>query len=518
MDEASIAGSPKPENSSATKAEPVMNGHSSPLKRRSPDDDLQANGSNGQSASAATPDLRRSKRARINGPLDDAKGSSSATGSPAPVQPTNGDDSKTDAQARRSYRKRSEKDDYATELETYKPPYAGITADEKRSWKGWCEIDSEPAFFNVMLKDLGVNGVRVREIYSLDPDMLAILPQPIYGLIFLFQYTEEDESDGEQEACPSHLWFANQVASNACGSYALLNIVNNIPNVDLGKQMQDFREHTKTMAPADRGTAVANCDFIRQVHNTFARTIEVQNVDACLEDDMEKAAKKGKKKPAKKSKKKAVDNGAAFHFIAYVPVQGQIWKMDGLDRQPCNLGESSTDNWIDTIASVLAIRMSTLMTGDIEFNMLALVKDPVVELHEKLATNVKLIRAVETKLNFLNEDWKMFAAGSDDYNDYVTSTSEELGLTQAMLDQTRLTDRDEKKLSIDNDTNTLIEWRERIIKEQGPLRANIREEMQSLLEDEAKAKDRRSDYGPVIQTWLNELAANEVLREMAKTK
>lgn len=29
---------------------------------------------------------------------------------------------------------------------------------------------------------------------------------------------------------------------------------------------------------------------------------------------------------------------AAFHFIAFVPIQGSVWKLDGLERQPMNLG------------------------------------------------------------------------------------------------------------------------------------------------------------------------------------
>ena len=32
------------------------------------------------------------------------------------------------------------------------------------------------AFFNVMLKEMGVRGVKVQEVYGLDDEMLAILP------------------------------------------------------------------------------------------------------------------------------------------------------------------------------------------------------------------------------------------------------------------------------------------------------------------------------------------------------
>lgn len=35
--------------------------------------------------------------------------------------------------------------------------------------------------------------------------------QPIYGLIFLFRW-QEDDSDKQEASCPEGLWFANQVS------------------------------------------------------------------------------------------------------------------------------------------------------------------------------------------------------------------------------------------------------------------------------------------------------------------
>lgn len=32
------------------------------------------------------------------------------------------------------------------------------------------------------------------------------------------------------------------------------------------------------------------------------------------------------------------ESDAGFHFIAYVPVDEDVWKFDGLDRQPQKLG------------------------------------------------------------------------------------------------------------------------------------------------------------------------------------
>lgn len=50
---------------------------------------------------------------------------------------------------------------------------------------------------------------------------------------------------------------------------------------------------------------------------------------------MEAATKKGR---AGSKKKKDEDNDEGFHFIAYVPVNGVLWELDGLRRQPVKLG------------------------------------------------------------------------------------------------------------------------------------------------------------------------------------
>ena len=40
-----------------------------------------------------------------------------------------------------------------------------------------------------------------------------------------------------------------------------------------------------------------------------------------------------------KSNKAAEDESTAgFHFIAFVPIDGHVWILDGLERQPRNLG------------------------------------------------------------------------------------------------------------------------------------------------------------------------------------
>lgn len=62
-----------------------------------------------------------------------------------------------------------------------------------------------------------------------------------------------------------------QTVDNACASVALLNIINNIPNIDIGDNLRAFKEFTQDFTPALRGEAIANYDFVKKIHNSFAR-------------------------------------------------------------------------------------------------------------------------------------------------------------------------------------------------------------------------------------------------------
>ena len=58
------------------------------------------------------------------------------------------------------------------------------------------------------------------------------------------------------------------------------------------------------------------------------------NADLQLKNDAT-AAKKSLKRKASVNLE---ESEGAFHFIAFLPIDGNIWKLDGLERQPFNLG------------------------------------------------------------------------------------------------------------------------------------------------------------------------------------
>jgi ubiquitin carboxyl-terminal hydrolase L5 len=206
---------------------------------------------------------------------------------------------------------------------------------DKNVWQGWCEIESEPANFNLMLKEYGVKGVRVLDIYTLDG--LEDLPQPVYGAVLLFRYRDVGVED-ETEPCPDSLWFANQTAENACATTALLNLMLNAPDVDLGENLTQFKAFTKDFTPFLRGQEIANFEFVKRIHNSFAKKIDILNVDLCMKNEYDARNKPVKKRKATKVKEEDDDEDVPYHFIAFVPVDGSVWRLDGLDREPSRIG------------------------------------------------------------------------------------------------------------------------------------------------------------------------------------
>lgn len=141
-----------------------------------------------------------------------------------------------------------------------------------------------------------------------------------------------------------------QTTQNACATVALLNIVMNAPEVELGDQLKEFKKSTKDLHTALRGHHLASNIFIRSIHNSFARRMDHLHADLALENEASKPKSKRSKTraPSKKGKGKAkkiaVGSDSAFHFIAYVPAGGHVWELDGLRAKPHKLGNEAMVN------------------------------------------------------------------------------------------------------------------------------------------------------------------------------
>lgn len=113
------------------------------------------------------------------------------------------------------------------------------------------------------MEAMGVPGVQMEELYSLDADSLKSL-KPVHGLIFLFRWTPEAGADARPAVAteaefPPGLFFARQVATNACATQAILSILLNRPGkVELGGAAATLKEFCGGLPPDVAGLALAS--------------------------------------------------------------------------------------------------------------------------------------------------------------------------------------------------------------------------------------------------------------------
>ncbi|KAK6456053.1 ubiquitinyl hydrolase 1 [Scheffersomyces xylosifermentans] len=191
-------------------------------------------------------------------------------------------------------------------------------------------LESNPAIFSELAHKLGLSPVaEFHDVYSLtDPDLLAFLPAPVYGVILLFPLTSNYESyrktedsklleEYKNQDIDTIKWY-KQTIGNGCGLYALLHILSNLPR-DL----------------------VINNSILSSLLNKLDERISVEET-AKIVEDLEASIKLDENYGEKgQTAAPSADESVYFHFITYIKGKdNHLYELDGRRKGPIDLGES----------------------------------------------------------------------------------------------------------------------------------------------------------------------------------
>jgi ubiquitin carboxyl-terminal hydrolase BAP1 len=143
---------------------------------------------------------------------------------------------------------------------------------------GWLELESDPGLFTLLIEDFGCKNVQVEEIYDLSK--VNLIDDHVYGFIFLFKWIEERRSRHRQmflnnnsnlnktnridlqsfsepyyvedENIVNSIFFAHQLIPNSCATHAILSVLLNCNNINLGENLSRLKEMTNSLDPESK--------------------------------------------------------------------------------------------------------------------------------------------------------------------------------------------------------------------------------------------------------------------------
>lgn len=255
--------------------------------------------------------------------------------------------------------------------------------------------------------------------------------------------------------------------------------------------------------------------------------MDMLNADLHLKNDVTA------RKQSKRTNAGNEDDDTGFHFIAYVPIDGNVWKLDGLKRQPQKLGTSrllvslwdpltngrfvgtaKSADWVRKAKPDIEACMSEYEEGQIEFAILSLVRDPLRDLLPALATNVRGIQALAAHLEGITAEKETSDStehqGDPPNDDTLTGPDLAIGLTQDVIEQAQAPPSIESALG-SHVVSTIRLCQQELCVAQIRLRALIRDECESKHSDEEKSNARRHDYGPLALKLAQILARKPIV-------
>ncbi|XP_039046718.1 ubiquitin carboxyl-terminal hydrolase 3-like isoform X2 [Hibiscus syriacus] len=226
------------------------------------------------------------------------------------------------------------------------------------SRKRWLPLEANPVVMNQFLWGLGlpVDEAECCDVYGLDDELLAMVPQPVLAVLFLFPITSQTEEERLQQdkgkrvsaiMYSSSFLFHEKTVGNACGTIGILHSVGNVTSeimLQEGSYLDRFFKSTASMDPLERAAFLEKDDEMEVAHTIAATAGETE----------------------------ASDN-VNTHFICFTCVDGELYELDGRKSGPISHGASSPSSILQDAAKVIK-GMIQKNPESLNFNVIALHK------------------------------------------------------------------------------------------------------------------------------------------------
>ncbi|KAI8893915.1 hypothetical protein BC833DRAFT_606828 [Globomyces pollinis-pini] len=221
----------------------------------------------------------------------------------------------------------------------------------------WIPLESNPEVLNKYMSLLGVTSeLGFVDVWSLDPELLGMIEQPVGAVILLFPITENYEINRQAQnnaiitngqVVSKDLYFIRQTIGNACGTIGLFHsLANNVEHLNIGNgSFYEMMESTKGKTPDERAEILGQSKNMEEIHHETS--LEGQTNAPAAEEEVN------------------------LHFVCFVQKEGMLYEMDGRNPFPINHG-TSTDLLLDS--SKIIKKYMDQSTDDLNFTVLAFAK------------------------------------------------------------------------------------------------------------------------------------------------
>ena len=228
-----------------------------------------------------------------------------------------------------------------------------VAASEKQFW---LPLESNPEVLNDFALKLRASPSHVfHDIFGLDAELLAMVPQPAVAVLLLFPSDEMSAAKaaqlerlrGEGYAPEPGLFFMRQFVGNACGTIATIHaLCNNSFLLDPASDLGAFLEANLALDADARGANLARAGFISAATSESAQGGQTAAPE--------------------------VGADVNHHFVAFVAHQGNVYELDGTKPWPINHGPVGEGGLLASAAEVIKKEYIEIIGADGLFNMMAL--------------------------------------------------------------------------------------------------------------------------------------------------